>query len=264
MRLKAILSGFRLTVVAAVLVCALGMAPAGAKPAQKIYVLNLGKLHLRLTPGVMGLAVIFILLILLAVAVLLAIVARRRARQSRAAQQGLGDQLERLRLLDQITRAIGERQDLRSVFQVAIRSLEDSLPIDFGCVCLYEPVAEVLTVSCVGVRSEALAMELALTEQGHIAVAQNGLARGINGKLVHEPAISHAGDAFPQRLARGGMRSFVAAPLEVESGMFGVLIAPRKQPNTFNSGDCEFFPQLSGHGRLAAPPPQSSPALPQA
>src|SRR5258708_13742877 len=168
MRLKAILSGFRLTVVAAVLVCALGMAPAGAHPAQKTYVLNLGKLLLRLTPGVMGLAVIFILLLLLAVAVLLAIVARRRARQSKAAQQGLRGQLERLRLLDQITRAIGERQDLRSVFQVAIRSLEDSLPIDFGCVCLYEPVADELTFSCVGRGGEALPMELPLPPHAHI------------------------------------------------------------------------------------------------
>ena len=63
-------------------------------------------------------------------------------------KQRLRTQLERLSLLDQITRAIGERQDLQSIFQVVVRSLEDSLPIDFGCVCLYDPASEVLTVTC--------------------------------------------------------------------------------------------------------------------
>ena len=88
-----------------------------------------------------------------------------KLRERRKTEEKLRTQLGRLNLLDQITRLIGERQDLRSVFQVVIRTLEDSMPIDFGCVCLYEPVAEELTVTCVGVRSEALAMQLALTEQ---------------------------------------------------------------------------------------------------
>jgi PAS domain S-box-containing protein len=74
----------------------------------------------------------------------------------KTAGQRLQTQLERLNLLGQITRAIGERQDLRSIFQVVIRSLEDGLPIDFGCVCLYDAQAAEVTVTCVGVRSEAL------------------------------------------------------------------------------------------------------------
>ena len=67
----------------------------------------------------------------------------------------LQKQLGRLSLLDQITRAIGERQDLRSIFQVVVRTLEDNLPIDFGCVCLYNADTETLTVSCVGLNSSA-------------------------------------------------------------------------------------------------------------
>ena len=45
-------------------------------------------------------------------------------------------QLARLALLGHITRAIGERQDLPSIFQVVIRTLEDQLPIDFGA-CVF-------------------------------------------------------------------------------------------------------------------------------
>jgi signal transduction histidine kinase/ActR/RegA family two-component response regulator len=250
--------------LAALLACTAGAAPTGPQHTTKTYELNFGNLHLRLTPGVLGLAVIFILLVLLAVAVVLAIVARRRARQARAAGQGLQAQLERLNLLDQITRAIGERLDLRSVFQVAIHSLEDHLPIDFGFVCLYEPGAAVLTVTCVGMRSEALAMELGLTEQSHIDIDRNGLAKCISGKLVYEPDIRQSEYRFPRRLARGGLCSFVAAPLEVESGIFGVLIAARQQQNSFSSRDCEFLRQLSGHVALAAHQAQVYSALQQA
>ena len=73
--------------------------------------------------------------------------------ERKEAEIKLKAQLSRLNLLHRIVRAIGERQDLASIFQVIIRSLEDDLPIDFGCVCLYDPDEEVLTVTSVGVRS---------------------------------------------------------------------------------------------------------------
>jgi PAS domain S-box-containing protein len=53
--------------------------------------------------------------------------------ERRQAERKLQAHLERLNLLYQITRAIGERQDLHSILQAVIRSLEDQLPIDFGC-----------------------------------------------------------------------------------------------------------------------------------
>ena len=120
------------------------------------------------------------------------------------AEQKLQTQLERLNLLGQITRAIGERQDLRSIFQVVIRSLEDSLPIDFGCVCLYDAHAEEVVVTCVGVRSEALAMELAMTDQAHISIDQNGLSH-----CVARPAGLRTGrqpDRLPLSAAPGARR----------------------------------------------------------
>jgi len=44
-----------------------------------------------------------------------------------------------------------------------------------------------------------------------------------------------------QRLAKRTLRSLVAAPLLVESKIFGVLIAARRQPESFSSGECEFL-----------------------
>jgi PAS domain S-box-containing protein len=172
--------------------------------------------------------------------------------ERKEAEIKLKAQLSRLNLLHRIVRAIGERQDLASIFQVIIRSLEDDLPIDFGCVCLYSPEEEVLTVTSVGVRSADLAMELALTEQARVAIDQNGLARCVRGNLVYEPDITQVPFPFPQRLARGGLCSFVAAPLLVESKVFGVLVAARRQANSFSSGECEFLRQLSEQVALAA------------
>jgi signal transduction histidine kinase/CheY-like chemotaxis protein len=176
----------------------------------------------------------------------------------------LQTQLERLNLLGQITRAIAERQDLRSIFQVVIRSLEDHLPIDFSCVCLYDAHAEEVVVNCVGVRSEALAMELAMTDKAHISIDQNGLSKCVRGQLVYEQDVSQVHFPFPQRLARSGLRAFVAAPLLFESQVFGVLIGARREPNSFSSGECEFLRQLSEHVALAAHQSETHSALQQA
>jgi signal transduction histidine kinase/CheY-like chemotaxis protein len=184
--------------------------------------------------------------------------------QHKATEQRLNTQLERLNLLDQLTRSISERQDLASVYQVVIRRLEDTLPIDFGCVCLYDASTEMLTVNRVGIRSEGLAIQLAMTEDSRIVVGQNGLSRCVQGHLVYEPDVSNLDFPFPQCLARAGLRAVVSAPLQVESRVFGVLIAARREPESFSSGECEFLRQLCEHVALAAHQAQVYDALQQA
>src|SRR2546425_5551204 len=157
-------------------------------------------------------------------------------------------QLSRLNLLNQITRAIGERQDLHSIFQTVVRSVEESLPIDFGCVCRYDQVRQLLTVAHVGVGSQYLGLELALTEQANIPVDKNGLSYCVRGQLVYKSDIAEVQMPFLQRLASAGLRSVVAAPLFVESNVFGVLIAARRQAHSFSSGECEFLWQFSVPG----------------
>ena len=167
-----------------------------------------------------------------------------------AAERRVTAQLERMSLLHQITRSIGERQDLRSIFQVVVRSLEDQLPVAFGAIGLYDGAA--LQISCVGVHSRELAMELALGEAAHIPIDQNGLSRCVRGQLVYEPDIAQLDFPFPRRLARGGLAAVVLAPLLVESTVFGVLVVARREAHAFTSADCEFLRQLSEHVALAA------------
>jgi signal transduction histidine kinase/ActR/RegA family two-component response regulator len=172
--------------------------------------------------------------------------------------------LARLNLLHHITRAIGERQDLQSIFQVVVRSIEENLPVDFGCVLLHESGIEGLTVACIGVHGESLAFDLQMTENARVAIDANGLSRCMQGQLVYEPDISHVPMPFPQLLFRGGLRSIVLAPLRVESEVFGVLVATRRLPQAFSSGECEFLQQLSEHVALAAHQAQMHDALQQA
>ncbi len=167
------------------------------------------------------------------------------------AEVRLRAQLERLALLDRTTRAIAERLDLHSILQVVIGSLENELPIDFGCVCLCEPGRPILRVASVGLKSAALASQLAMPEQTEIEIDQNGLSRCLRGQLVHEPDITGSQFPFPRRLASGGLGSLVFAPLTLESKVFGVLVAARRGTQQFSSSDCEFLRQLSEHLALA-------------
>lgn len=182
----------------------------------------------------------------------------------RSAEQKAESQLGRLSLLHQITRAIGERQDIGSIFQVVVRSVEDELPVDFACLCLYDPIVRALSVACVGAKSGAVARDLAVLEQARIDIDENGLSRCVQGKLVYEPDIAFSTLPFPCRLAEGSLRSVVIAPLQVESQFFGVLVTARTRAEDFSSGECEFLRQLSEHVALASHQAQLYGALHQA
>ncbi len=172
-------------------------------------------------------------------------------------------QFARVALLNQITRAIGERQDLPSIFEAAIHNLEKDLPIDFGCVCLYDSVDKVLTVASTG-RSDVLKEKLALVPGATLPIDSNGLARSVLGQMVYEPDVSESTASFPQRLHGAGLESFIAAPLLVEDKVFGVLIAVRRERHGFSKPECEFVRQLSEHVALAAHQMQIHSALQQA
>ncbi len=172
----------------------------------------------------------------------------RRQQAERRAQVQLG----RMRLLDRITRSVGERQDMPSIFQVVIRSLEDYMPVDFAMIGLYNIDERVVTVAHLGVKSRPIAVAMAMPEQTRIPVDENGLARSVKGELVYEADIAGVPFNFPSRLAGGGLRALVIAPLLSEAKVFGVLVIARRDAESFTSTDCEFIKQLCEHVSLAA------------
>jgi signal transduction histidine kinase/ActR/RegA family two-component response regulator len=164
----------------------------------------------------------------------------------------LRDQLGRLSLLQHITRATGERQDLASIFRVVLGSLELDLPIDFGCFLLHDPIAQSLAVSALGNIDRQFADDLGLAEHMQVPIDQNGLSRCVAGELVYEPDVLQVSFPFPQRLASVGLRSVVFAPLIVENQVFGILVCARRAAEAYSSGECEFLKQLSEHVALAS------------
>jgi PAS domain S-box-containing protein len=177
------------------------------------------------------------------------------------AEEKVQAQLARHDLLNRITRGIGERQDLASIFQVVIRHLEDTLPIDFGCVCLYDAREGSLNITGVGAKSPPLSSQLMSGDQSSIPIDGNGLGRCVMGQLVYEADITGVATRFTQLLAQHGLRSLTASPLLFESQVFGVLLAARREPHAFTSMDCEFLRQLSEHVALAAHQAQTNTAL---
>lgn len=176
---------------------------------------------------------------------------REAAERQRADAKALA-QLERLNLLHQITRAIGDRQDLDSIFQVAVRSVEQQLPVDFACLCDYDEATRVLTVVSVGAKSRELGLSLAAPEPMAFAADENALVRCIQGALTYEPDISGMPFPLQAQLSLAGIHALVAAPLQVENKVFGCFLAGRLEPDSFQSEDCEFLRQLSEHVALAA------------
>jgi PAS domain S-box-containing protein len=178
----------------------------------------------------------------------------------KAAEAKLQAQLSRLRLLDQITRAVAERQDLPSIFQVVIRSLEDNLPIDFGCVCQRDPAGNALVVASAGLRGD----KLAIKSGTRFEVADNGLERCLRGELIYEPDTRELSVPLLRRLALADLRSLVLSPLMIDGQGFGVLMVARRGAKAFSSGECEFLRQVSEHVALASQQAQLYGALQRA
>ena len=134
-------------------------------------------------------------------------------------ERKLEAQLQRSSLLDQITRAIAERQDLQSIFQIVMRSVEENLP------------ADVCWIGLEGSETKGLVLE---------------------SDLIYDPDVSRASMPIPQALAGFNLRSLVSVPLQAEGKRLGVLMAGRREPDSFSSGECEFLRQLTEHVALAA------------
>ena len=172
--------------------------------------------------------------------------------QIQESEAKLQAQVGRLSLLQHITRATGERQDLPSIFQVVLGSLEENLPIDFGCFLLHDPGAKSLTVAALGRKGSRFAEHLNLLPQSSVPIDPNGLSRCVAGELVYEPDVARVSFPFPKRLSAADLRSVVFAPLIVENQVFGVLVCARAAAEAFSSGECEFLKQLSEHVALAS------------
>ena len=177
---------------------------------------------------------------------------QRREQEREALMLNMQSQLSRMDLLHQITRAIGDRLDLTSVFQIVCNSIERELQVAFCAVALYDPTRRQYSLHCLGADSCKLAAQHDALDQPDMTLDPGDLSRCMQGHLVFAPDLARSGGSLAARLAAAGLRSAVLAPLQVENEPFGLLIAGRDAPVGFTSADCEFLRQLSEHVALAA------------
>jgi PAS domain S-box-containing protein len=168
------------------------------------------------------------------------------------AHDGLSAQLDRLELVHGITRAVVGREDLGSMFQVVLRSIEDHLGCDFGCICDFDDAAQVVQVTHVGPKSETVAPSLAVDAQRQIPLAGTPFGPCASGRLVYEPDVLTSESPSARFAGTTGLRSWVAAPLQAADTISGLLLVARRPAHAFTDGDREFLHRLSEHVAVAA------------
>jgi signal transduction histidine kinase/ActR/RegA family two-component response regulator/HAMP domain-containing protein len=176
---------------------------------------------------------------------------RQEVADRRRAEEAVQQQLVRTRLLNSITRAIAARQDLESIVHTLLWQLEERLPIALGRVYLYDPQNYTISSATPRQPDEKGDTDTTLLTAS-IHIAQAGLHPCLRGELVHIPDTASGTFLLHQRLAAAQLRSAVAVPLMVETELFGVLVAARRDPAAFSAEDCEFLKVLSEQVALAA------------
>ncbi|MEZ5833512.1 MAG: ATP-binding protein [Dongiaceae bacterium] len=182
----------------------------------------------------------------------------------RLAERNAQAQLDRLNLLHQITRTIGERYDTATIFPAVLRSLEEKLPAELCCICQYNGPDKGFAVAKVGNRSAALAATVGLLEHAVIPIDKAGLAQCVQGEQICELNLDLAAFPLAKQLCAGGLRALVLSPLRTEGRTLGILLTARQKAEGFTTEECKFLRRLGEHVARACNKAQLYGALQQA
>ena len=160
-------------------------------------------------------------------------------------------QLARISLLNQITHAISERQDVQSILSIVLQQLQSHLAITSGAFYILDPQKQVLVLTAVrgsgaDGASDCFAAHVSLAEM-EVSALQNCL----RSQTAFLPDLDKMQLPLIARHSAEGVRSLVVVPLHVEEKLFGLLVSGRPRTNAFSSGECEFLKMLSEQVALA-------------
>ena len=161
----------------------------------------------------------------------------------------LQQQFARISLLNQITYAIAERQDLESIMGILVEQLEEKLPADYASSYFFEPQTEMLRLIVRGPKARQIAEDLQIPDL--FPLARTSFAPCIQNKVVYVSDLSKHESVMGQKLAQAGYYSTLAIPLTVEGRLIGVLVLERRPRNGFSEAEVGFMRGLSAHVALA-------------
>ncbi len=161
-------------------------------------------------------------------------------------------QLIRMNLLNEITRAIGNRHDLDSIYQVVTNSIEHELPADFCLTASYSELEKTITFRSLGNATEVSANRIGFYLHASIPAKGVHLDRALQGEFVYQPNLGGSmcltGEGMHEL---AGLDSMVIAPLMHESKVLGIITTARKGLDAFSPDELEFLRQLAEHVGLA-------------
>jgi signal transduction histidine kinase/ActR/RegA family two-component response regulator/uncharacterized membrane protein affecting hemolysin expression len=166
-----------------------------------------------------------------------------------ASEDRLRTQRDRLDLLNKISRAIAERQDLQSIFHVVLQNLETSLAVEAGCVLLSTGSQGQLLLVASRMHKGSPPMSW---RPGERTLMEADLGEPLTGDIRYLRDIDGSPHPFINELASMDLRALIVAPLLAERKVLGVLLSARREPDSFTDGDIEFLRQLSEHVAVAA------------
>lgn len=161
-------------------------------------------------------------------------------------------QLEQMRLLHQITRAIGNRQDLNSIYQVVVNHLEQQLPADFCLMATYDAASDTLLPRAVGNHSKALARKLGIDVGAVVPARGVHIEQAVKGHNVHNANMATKRGPIGAAMHEvGGLHSLIITPLMNGNDTLGITVVARTAVDAFTDDEISFLQQLSEHVTLA-------------
>lgn len=161
-------------------------------------------------------------------------------------------QLARMNLLNEITRAIGNRHDLDSIYHVVTNSIEIQLPADFCLTASYSEQDKTITFRSFGSATEEAANKIGFFLNASIPAKGVHLDRALLGEFVYQPDLGGSmcltGEGMHEL---AGLDSMVIAPLKKDKKVLGIITTARKGLNSFSNDELDFLRQLAEHVALA-------------
>ncbi len=161
-------------------------------------------------------------------------------------------QLERMNLLHQITRGIGNRQDIESIYEIVTSNLEEKLPADFCLMSTYDKTRNILCVRSVGKQSKELAAKLKLDVNSKVPGQGLFIEKALKGEYVYNPDMSaERGPIGALMQVVGGLHSVLINPLMNNSEVLALAVVARVEKHAFSEDERAFVGQLSEHVTIA-------------
>lgn len=159
----------------------------------------------------------------------------------------LARKIQRLKLLDELTRAIARRQDIASIFQAAVVAVEEQFNADLAAIALVTSSSDLVEIAHLGPSTHRKREAFGLNIGRQIRATDNPVRECLtNRALVHvDGQAEHVRPGTPRFVNQ--MESICLVPILVDDAPYGVLIAARETSAPFDPVECRFLMQLTDH-----------------